>query len=105
MLPINEIQRLIVENVFYNLRNIPNFNCDRIEDQLLLYIRGKGGIGKSRVVYAIELECIFLSRDSDLLITTPIGAATDNISGSTILTSLAIGVKNRNGKSNTISNL
>ncbi len=105
VLPMNEMQRLIVEKVFYNLRNIPNFNCDRIEDQLLLNICGEGGVGSSRVVHAIELGYILLSRDSDLVIIAPIGAAADNIGGSTIYTSLAIGVRNRNGKSNTISNL
>ncbi len=102
---MNKMQRLIVEQVFYNLRNIPNFNYDQIEDQLLLYIRGKGGVGKSRVGHAIELGCTLLSQDSDLVITTPTDAAVDNIGGSTIHTSLAIGVRNRNGKSNAISNL
>ncbi len=28
ILPINEIQRFIIEKVFCNLKNIPNFNCD-----------------------------------------------------------------------------
>ncbi len=105
VLSMNKMQRLIVEKVFYNLRNIPNFNCDRIEDQLLLYICGEGGVGKSRVVYVIELGCTFLSRDSNMVITAPTGAAADNIGGSTIHTSFAIGVRNRNRKSNAISNL
>lgn len=101
---MNEMQRLIVEKVFYSLSNTSKINCDRIEDQLLLYIRGEGGVGKSRVVHAIELGCTILSRDSDLVITAPTGAAADNIGGSTIHTTLAIGVRNRHGKSNAISN-
>ncbi len=55
MLLMNEMQRLIIDKVFYNLRHIPNFNDDRIEDQLLLYICGEGGVRKNKVVYAIEL--------------------------------------------------
>lgn len=105
VLLMNEMQRLIVEKVFHSLSKIPNFNCDRIEDQLLLYICGEGGVRKSRIVHAIELGCALLLRDSDLVITAPMGAAADNIGGSTIHTSLAIGVRNRHGKSNAISNL
>ncbi len=102
---MNEMQRLIVEKVFHSLSKISNFNCDRIEDQLLLYICGEGGVGKSRVVHAMEIGCALLSRNSDLVITAPIGAVADNISGSTIHTSLALGVRNRHGKSNAISKL
>ena len=60
VLPINEMQRLIIEKVFYSLSNIPNSNCDQIEDQLLLYICGKGGVRKSRVVHTMELGCTLL---------------------------------------------
>ncbi len=84
---------------------MPKFNIDRIEDQLLLYIRGEGGVGKSRVVHAIELGCNLLLRDSDLVITAPTDAAADNIGGSTIHTSLAISIRNRHGKSNILSSL
>ncbi len=99
------MQRLIVEKVFHSLSKISNFNCDRIEDQLLVYIRGEGGVGKSRIVHAIEMGCTLLSRNSDLVITVPTGTAADNIGGSTIHTSLTIGVRNIHGKSNVISNL
>ncbi len=102
---MNEMQKLIIEKVLYNLRNISKFNCDWIEDQLLLYIRGKHGVEKSKVVYMIELGYTLLSQDSNRVITAPTGATADNIDGSTIHTSLAISVKNRYRKSNTISNL
>ena len=95
ILPMNEIQRLIVEKVFYCLTNIPNSNDDWVEDQLLLYICDKGGIKKCRVVYAIKLRYILLSQDSDLIITTPIDTTANNIDGSTFHTSLAIGVRNK----------
>ncbi len=102
---MNEMQRLIVEKVFHCLGKISDFNCDWIEDQLLLYIRGQGGVGKSRVVYAIEMEYTLLSQNSDLVITAPTNTVADNIGGSTIHTSLAISVRDRHGKSNIISNL
>ena len=41
VLPINEMQRLIVEKVFYSLSNIPNFNCDQIEDQFCFTFTAK----------------------------------------------------------------
>ncbi len=105
ILPINEMQKLIVEKVFYNLRNISNFNCDWIKDQLLLYICRKDRVGKNKVVHTIELGCTLLSQDSDLVITTPTSATADNIDGSTIYTGLVIDVRNRHKKLNAISNL
>ncbi len=102
---MNEMQRLIVEKVFHSLSQISNFNCDWIEDHLLLYIRVEGGVGKSRAVHAIEMGCALLSQNSDLVITAPTDATADNIGGNTIHTSLAIGVRNRHKKSNTIFNL
>lgn len=72
---------------------------------MLLYIYGKGKVGKKKVVHGIELECVFLSQNSDLVITNPMGAVADNINGNTIYTSLSIDVKNRHEKSNLIPNL
>lgn len=71
----------------------------------MLYISGKGRIGKSKVVHTIKLGCALSSQNLDLIITAPTDAVADNIGGSTIHTSLAIIVRNRYGKSNTISNL
>ena len=61
VLPVNEIQMLIVEKVFHSLNRIPAFNYDWIKDQLLLYICGKGGVRMNRIVYAIELGYALLS--------------------------------------------
>ncbi len=102
---MNEMQRLIVEKVFHNLGNTPKFYIDQIADQLLFYICGESEIGKSRVLYIIELRCNLLLRDSDLVITTSIGLVADNIGGSTIHTSLVIGIRNKHGKSNILSSL
>lgn len=32
ILPMNKMLKLIIEKVFYNLSNIPNFNCNQIKD-------------------------------------------------------------------------
>ena len=105
MLLMNEIQRFIVENVFYSLNKIPNFNCDRIKNQLLLYICSKGRVEKSEFVYAIQLGYTFLLQNSDLVITILMGALANNISDSIIYTSFAISIKNKHRKSNKIFNL
>ncbi len=102
---MNEIQRLMVEKGFYSLSNIPNTNCDQIKDQLLLYICNKSRVKKSRVVHGIELRCTLLLQDLDLVIIALTDIVVDNIGGNTIYTSLAIGIRNRYKKSNTISNL
>ena len=47
----------------------------------------------------------FLLQNSDLVITTLMGAIADNIGGSTIHACLIISIKNRNEKLNTIFNL
>lgn len=105
VLPMNEMWRLIIEKVFHSLSKIPNFNCDWIENQLFLYICAEGRVEKNKVVHAIELEYAPLLQDSDLVITTSINAATDDICDSTIYINLAIGVRNKYGKSNAIFNL
>ena len=98
--------RFIVEKVFYSLNKIPNFNYNRIlENQLLIYICGEGGVGNSKIIHAIELGYTLLLQNFDLVITAPISTTVDNIIDSTIYISFAIGVKNRYRKSNIIFNL
>lgn len=99
------MQRRIVEKDFHSLNKIPNFNFGWIKDQMLLYIRSKSGIGKNKIINAIELGCFFLLQNFDFIITTPTDTRTDNISSSTIYISLVIGIKNRHRKSNMIFNL
>ena len=60
------------------------------DDQLLLYVRGEGGVGKSRVVQALELGFTLLGRWKVLVISTPTGCAADGIGESTIHTALGI---------------
>ncbi len=65
-------------------------------EQLLIYIRGKGGVGKSRVVKAIEMSFILLSRRKELEISERTGSAANGIGGSTVHT--VLDVNNQVGK-------
>lgn len=96
---------MIIKKVFYSLKYISNFNYDWIEDRLLLYIYSKSRVKKSKIIYMIKLRYIILLQDFDLIITTLISAIVDNIGDSIIYISLAISIKNRHKKWNTISHL
>ncbi len=80
-------------------------NCVQKESQLLLYIPGEGGVGKSWIVKGIELGFLLLSRRADLVLVAPIGAAASNIEGSTIHICLGIGVRYNQGRSNKVSSM
>ncbi len=62
-------------------------------EQLLINIRGEGGVGKSRVMKAIEMGLILLSRKKELRISASTGSAVNGIGGSTVYT--ALGINNR----------
>ncbi len=83
------MQRVVVEEVLnHAIRNEGN-QCHLRSDQLLLYIRGEGGVGKSRIVKAIHLGFRFLKRRKELLIATPTGAAVANFGSDTIYGALS----------------
>ena len=56
----------------------------------MLYIKGEGGVGKSRIIKAIYLGFSFLKRQKMLLIAALIGAAVANIGGAIIHEALNI---------------
>lgn len=71
VLPLNTLQRLVVKEIFvYGIRNKGTF-CVTREDLLLLYVRGKRGVGKSHVIYALEMDFILLNRRKKLMILAP----------------------------------
>ncbi|KAH7108788.1 hypothetical protein EDB81DRAFT_609597, partial [Dactylonectria macrodidyma] len=57
-------------------------------DQMLLYVGGEGGTGKSRVIKAIVAGMDLMMRKHEVILMAPTGAAADNISGNTYHTSL-----------------
>lgn len=61
-------------------------------DQMLLYVRGEGGTGKSRVIKAIVAGMDLMMRKHEVILIAPTGAAADNISRNTYYTSLGISI-------------
>ncbi len=105
ILPMNKTQRLIVEWVLHRVITTTVSNGVQKESQLLLYIRGEGGVCKSRVVKGIEQGFSLLSRRADLVLAAPTGAATSNIEGNIVHTCLGIGIRHNQGRSNKVSSI
>ncbi len=103
LLPLNQLQCLIVKRILdYAIKFKRKMFLDSGE-QLLIYIRGKGGVGKSRVVKAIEMGFILLSRRKKLVISAPTSSAANGIGGNTVHTVLGVNnqaEKNYQAKSN-----
>ncbi len=53
-LPLNHLQRVVVEEVLNHAILNKENQCHYRSEQLLLYVRGEGGVRKSRVVKAIQ---------------------------------------------------
>jgi hypothetical protein len=58
--------------------------------QTLLYIGGEGGVGKSQIIKAIVVGMDLISREHEVIVMAPTGAAADNFGGNTYRTSLGI---------------
>ena len=57
----------------------------KYSDQLLLVIRGKGGVGKSQVIKVISRAYDIIGKGDLFFITAPIRAAANNIIESTFI--------------------
>ena len=64
-------------------------------DQLLIYLGGEGGTGKSRVIKGIQLLMEKMGQKQKLQLSAASGAAVDNIEGSIIHSSLGLIVKKK----------
>lgn len=62
-------------------------------DQLLLIIKSKGNISKSQVIKAISRAYDLIGKNNSIFITTPTRAAANNISESTLHTTLEIDIR------------
>ena len=95
-IPLNEMQEYIVTHVIkYLLRKCSDDpTTNEIDDkQMLLYIGGKGGTGKSQIIKAISYSLQIMECLQELAILAPTGAAADNICGSTIHSALNMEVE------------
>lgn len=87
---LNYLQRIVIEKALnHTIVNKRRQYQDK-SDQFLLYIRKKGGVGKSRVIKAIYLRFNFLKKQSELLIIAPTDAVMANIRDATIHKTLSI---------------
>ncbi len=90
LLPLNQLQRLIIKRILdYAIKFKRKMFFDSRE-QLLKYIRGEGRVGKGRVVKAIEMGFILLSRRKELVISASTGSTANSIGRSTVHSTLDI---------------
>lgn len=84
LLSLNQLQCLIVEGIMDHAIKFKGKMYLDSGEQLLIYIRDEGGVGKSKVVKAIEMGFILLNRRKELLISTPTNFAANGISRSIV---------------------
>jgi len=94
-LPLNEKQFLTVRKILsHAIRHHGETTLEAV-DQMLLAVAGEGGVGKTRVVEAVELGFELLCRKDEVILLAPTGAAAYNIGGRTIHTGLGIDIMDR----------
>jgi helitron helicase-like protein/PIF1-like helicase len=94
-LPLNEKQYLVVKKILTHAIQHHGKSTLEAEDQMLLAVAGEGGVGKTRVIQAVELGFELLQRKDEVLLLAPTGAAAYNIGGRTIHTALGIDLFDR----------
>jgi len=95
-LPLNQKQRLVAEKVISEAISWKDHPYDASKrDQLLLYVGGEAGTGKSRIIKAVMIALSLLQRDAEIVLTAPTGSAADNIDGNTYHTTLGMSIGNK----------
>jgi PIF1-like helicase len=94
-LPLNAKQFLVVKKILSHAILHRGKSALEAEDQMLLAVAGEGGVGKTRVIQAVELGFELLQRREEVVLLAPTGAASYNIGGRTIHTALGIDVFDR----------
>ena len=94
-LPLNAKQSIIVEHVLSGALNWKDdpYNSSSTRKQLLIYVGGKPGVGKSRVCDAILAGLRLVDRQDEIALLAPTGVAADNIGGSTYHSALGISLR------------
>ena len=92
-LPLNRKQKLIVERVLSGALAWKDHAYDASKrEQMLLYVGGEGGVGKSQVIKAVITGMDLIKRKNEVILLAPTGAAADNIGGNTIRSALGISI-------------
>jgi hypothetical protein len=89
-LPLNQQQFLVVKKILDHAIRQHGKMVVGAEDQMLLYVGGEGGTGKSQIIKAVKLGYELLQWKSELLLLGPTGSAAYNIGGRTIHNALSI---------------
>ena len=87
------MQRLVVEEVLNHIICTKSQLRLARENQMLLYIRGEVGVGKSRVIKALQMGFNLLQRQNGLVIAAPTGCAAKGIGGNTIHIALSMNTR------------
>lgn len=82
-----------MEGIFDHVIQNKGRFCITREDQLLLYVKGKGEIGKNRVIYTLEMSFTLLNKRNELMISALIECAAESIRGSIVYTALSISTR------------
>ena len=107
-LPLNVKQGTVIEKIISNVFKWQHFPYDdNRREQLLLYVGGEGGVGKSQVIHEISAGMELLNRKQEVILMGFIGVAASNINGNTYYTALGlqIGNQQRNQVSSRIRSL
>ena len=90
--PLNEKQWLVVQRVLRKIVECEENPYDpNVQDQILLYVGGEGGVGKSQIVKGVHNGMKLLQHQHEIIVMAPTGAAADNIGGNTYHTLLGLG--------------
>ena len=90
-LSLNRKQRLVAEKVVPEAISWKDNPYDASKrNQLLMYVGGEAGFGKSRIVKAIMMALSLLQRQAEIVLMAPTRLAADNIDGNTYHTTLGI---------------
>lgn len=87
--PLNQKQRVIITALV--LRVLHPVQINSVRDQLLLYLGGIGGVGKTHLIKALMLGLSIIKKHDDVLLTASTGAAAANINGATYHSALGFG--------------
>lgn len=85
---LNSKQKVVIlalfERILYPIR------INTCKDQLLLYLGGVGGVGKTYLIKAFLFGLSIIQRQEDVLLTASTGATAANVGGSTYHSALAL---------------
>lgn len=81
-----------MEGIFDHIIRNKDRLCVTRENQLLLYVKGEGGVRKSRIIYTLKMGFNFLNKRNELMILALTKCATEGMGGSTMHITLSISI-------------